>query len=355
MGIRAQLREFFDWWNTGLAQGLPARWRGRSLLPEQWLLLEQQEGHFTVTLNGGDKAVTTPFDPAEGSAALSDWPAGLRHALLSRAVPKVLRLREEQILGAVTTYPPSARAQLQRIARFDVDRLTPFKNEDVYASAQILGADEKQLQVRLLVARRSDVDRLCDLLLPLGVSIDIVDCVSAPYLETGCNLIETPGRRPSFVPSTQRWLLAMTCLLATLAFPLREAWQLNDAIEALQAISEKAQAAAAQTAKLREQIEARQHARAFLTEREQHYVRAVDVLRAVTHALPDHAWLHRFELKGDTLVLQGESREGAVLPVMLEATGVITEPRFTSPLVRNPGSNAERFTLGAGIAAGQPR
>jgi general secretion pathway protein L len=67
--------------------------------------------------------------------------------------------------------------------------------------------------------------------------------------------------------------------------------------------------------------------------------------------LPDDTWLFRAEIRDGKVHLQGTSSRASALIAGLEASSLLEDVRFASPVTQDGASGRERFHLSALIVA----
>src|SRR5918996_2174279 len=167
---RDGLCAFLSWWLAELA-GLvprPLRWVARRDRHQVVLLLNRRE---TVVLErAGERARVI------GSVA-SDRPdqAGQLGALLQRTwrsrQPVTLRLSGDLGLRKIIGLPLAARDDLDQLLRFEMDRLTPFRADEVQFAHRIVDTDpqDRRITVELVVAPKAMVDQALETARMVGV------------------------------------------------------------------------------------------------------------------------------------------------------------------------------------------
>ena len=66
--------------------------------------------------------------------------------------------------------------------------------------------------------------------------------------------------------------------------------------------------------------------------------------------LPHDTWLERWQVKGDTLQIIGQSAKASALIGVIEASPLFVDAAFMSPITTDPRTSKERFVLGARIS-----
>ncbi len=329
---RLNLGGLMTWWGHNLVAAVPVPLRWLFVEPPRALVVTPIETGWRVTREGLQTKVL-----AEGDLSLPAQQKALRQSL-----PKVLRLPREGALVRMMTLPLAAEPNLQRVIGFDLDRLTPFKANQVYFNATVVHRDRatKLLRVRLVVVPKTQVVRYLKPLSEIGF---MPQKVTVEGQSPDLNLLPATG-------STRRWrkpllavmgLVAITTLSVALLLPL---WQLRTLAVALIPPVEQARQRAESVIQLRGQLEAEQVATEFLQTLRQARPLVVDVLRELTQQLPDDAFLEGFDLRGGDMQIQGTARSASRLLSLLESSPLFREVAFGSPTTQ-AGEGMERFQI----------
>ena len=71
----------------------------------------------------------------------------------------------------------------------------------------------------------------------------------------------------------------------------------------------------------------------------------VRIWEEMTRVIPDDTWLSDLSVAGDKIVFTGLSKSAVGLIALLDASPLFSDPTFTTPVARAPGTEAERFTI----------
>ncbi len=104
---------------------------------------------------------------------------------------------------------------------------------------------------------------------------------------------------------------------------------------------------AAETAKLREQVEIAMEQALFLGEKKNASILMLEVLDELTDIVPDDTWINQLEIKNNELNIHGQSISSAALLPIIESSQLLSNAQFRSPVTQNRQSNTERFHLSA--------
>ena len=69
------------------------------------------------------------------------------------------------------------------------------------------------------------------------------------------------------------------------------------------------------------------------------------ILDEVSKILPDTAWIRRFQLKDNELVLQGFASNASDVVAILGSSEMFESPSLRAPITREPEKEIERFNL----------
>ncbi len=263
-----------------------------------------------------------------------------------------LTIPPERALTRRTRLPYVARANLDEALGYDMDRQTPFAEEDVYYGASLLSADREAgwVEAELDVVHRGDVEPALAALRAAGLMPDWLMVDSAPGAAPRANMLP-PELRPSPHPLLRRAImgLAVVCLVlgATAAYlPLHH---LNQELASTQRHLDAARRAAAE-------VEALRSTRTTLAEREAELRRrkgedpgALEILADITSALPDTTFVVDFRYDGDSVTLTGYAPRASALIGQLESVAALRDARFRSPVTQDGQGPGERFNVAARV------
>ncbi len=344
---------FWRWWQQALLSWLPPRWQWQLGLSQARLLLQPGPGRLRLARQRDaetDSVVDLPWPvrPDDVQALLPTALAALpQHWLLpaAAALRRPLRL------------PAAAGARLLDVARFEIDRQTPFQADQVYFDARVLQRrDDAQLDAELVVVPRRLIDGnggLPEDWLVALAGIDVADEHGAPL---GVNLLP-PARRLRRADPMRRWnlLLALGGLLAVAL----AGWLLLDnrrqAAEALRAQVQANAGRARQVAAERQQLIDLVEGAAFFERQRAARPTAVEVWDELSRRLPTGTYLEKFSMEGGQLQLIGLSNEASSLVRRLEGSPLWHTPSLTGVLQSDAGRGVDRFTITAELEGGAQR
>lgn len=356
---RAGITEFLRWWAGELFAAIPAVWRER-LSPggTAFVLAEADEWRAVRPASGrlvdAGRVRLGSLDPAgrrAGFRRLVEEAAG-------GATNVWLVLPDEDVLVRTVPFPLAAEEALRDAVGFDLDRLTPYAQEQACFDHRVTGRDaaNQRLSIELAVAPRAPVEtRLAELrdlgatVLGVGIAGDIA-ASPAPF-----NLLAPEAReRPSAsrTATAARLLAALAALLGLVAlgYPLL---QKREAVIELMPRLEKAKAGADVADRLAKEIEKLAAEHNFLVARKQGQHPATVLLEDLSRLLPDTTWVQQLDIKTGPkireLQIAGETGSSSQLIEVLEQSGSLVNASFKSPLTKGVTPGTERFLVSAEV------
>ncbi len=319
------LARFAAWWGGELAGCLPAFVR-RLFAPAPKLL------HLTAESDPPQWCGHPDAGPDDIAAALRSGRAGI----------PVLQIAADRALIREVTLPAEARRHPAETLELEIERQTPFRREQVHYAFAPSGDEAGRLRLavvsRALVA--DDLARLQNAGLAVeAVEIEDIGPLADPPL---------PARQPSGGDPLVRLLLVAACLLGLAAAyaprpGLEQALQRTQ--ETLEALRPRAEAAARRN---RERDAARTHVAGILEARRTSPAGVV-VLEEATRVIPDDTWIAFLSMREGMLHLEGSSSRVSDLLIALESSPLFETVDLRAPVVRDAGTNRERFQVAIGL------
>ncbi|MCC6202934.1 MAG: PilN domain-containing protein [Gammaproteobacteria bacterium] len=353
--------DFLHWWGGELRRAVPA-------VVTKLLSGEVAEIHVEIA---GDRA-TLGLTARAGSRSLgscelltgaeqqlAEYAATIREHLPER-VQVAVHLPADRVLVQNLALPLATEANLDNVFRFEIDRFTPFRQDQVRSAYQVTGRypEKDQIRVRLAVAPADYIERI-----RAGLArIDLTATAIYPPLDARAG--ERPGSGWNMLPAAQRpvaaplldktnqGLLVALAALLVVALGLPLYWQ-HAQLAALQDRTATLQRATAQTAARLQEWRTRRDARDALLAHRAATPDRLRIVRDLTGLLPDNTWVTRLELNANgSVTIQGESNKASDLVAILERYPLFRNVTFAAAVSRNPVSNMERFELKLALTEG---
>src|SRR6266481_8788088 len=145
-------------------------WRAR-----QSLTIACESGRFIVRRSRQDSRSEPPDEPGENLAVLAAGaPIPAKVARAARGAFVVFQLPDDMVVVRRIAVPVQAREFLPGIIRNQIERLSPWHADQVVYgfAADVDEEDAATLDVRVLIALRTDIDRARDELAAIGLPVD---------------------------------------------------------------------------------------------------------------------------------------------------------------------------------------
>lgn len=352
--IMPQLQQFLRWWKQELGAMLPA---GLNALlgnsGEHLLLYPEAEGlrvsHLTAA---GEQLI--------GQYRLDDSGREQRERLFAEQpalaeIPLALQLPPQQALRKRIKLPMAAEENLTQVLRFEMDRLTPFKQDQIYFDFHIAErlSDSRQMVVELILTPRRKLDTLLDALTRTGWQPQTV--YLADEARPGdYNLL--PGH---YSPNRARWPrianIAAASLIALLLIAIGLLPLLSARSEAsrLEEQVAKLGKTAREVESLKQESDSLLHQARFLEERKRSEPVIIDMLEELSRIIPDTTWLNGLQYKDKRIIIQGQSPSASSLIEQIETSNFFTDTSFVSPVTKDTSNGLERFQIASGVVNGR--
>jgi general secretion pathway protein L len=274
--------------------------------------------------------------------------AALQSLLAGRRRDRLVLLLPSRLLVCETTLPVAAQTGLDRVLRYEMDRLTPFAADDVLFDHRVLGVDRAQatLRVELAFVPRVWVQPVLDRLKACGAVPVALEAAGPDGVVRRLPIgRQDPGRRVR-----ERWLwrlslatcgaLAAACIIVP---ALRQSLALAEADDRIAVLRPEV----AQVEALRRRMALESAGTGRIATARQQAETILEILGVLTDTLPDDTWLTSLTLRQRTLVMEGHSTAATKLIAGMAADSRLHDPAFAAPVLRDE-TGSEVFTIRAG-------
>jgi general secretion pathway protein L len=348
--IAAYTLAFWRWWTGELRALLPQNLRRAGLNRQRTLVLLPGREIFEVALQQGGRTRHLGHCPLPGADAVVTGAMlrDLLHHHNGRYDRVTLRIPAECGLHRSLRLPYADRARAEGVLAHDLDRLTPFSEDEIYYAIREARADRihDRVDLELILARQCDVAPGMAAAAVAGLEVDCVEIAGQPDV----NLLPAhirPGRGAGVRRATVSFAAASIVLASALVYwPL---YQLNLHLNDVDKALASAQRMSAEVNDLNGVLEALDARRESVLQRRQSSRYATEILSAVTEALPNHSFLLDYTYSGDAIDLLGYAGETAELIGRLEAVEALQNVRFAAPVTVDTPIGRERYRLAAEV------
>ncbi|MBN0987523.1 PilN domain-containing protein [Amphritea pacifica] len=348
-GIIAALSSALSWWFGQLGQMLPARIRAGWQQDSFSLILELQNQQLSISAGQQHWTLPSPWDT-------SSLPETLKQ-VIAKAQNATLSLADDMILQTRVSVPRNARDYIDNVVRFEMDRLTPFRADQVYFDTGPVTDEpgKEQCHTELYLIPKEQLQTILNQLEQLGITPDRI--IPQGFLnqhDSHLNLLpqsDEASRRSRYLRFqfglvSLNLLLLITVVSLPLAQKQTQIEQLTEAVAQLRSQAEE-------VFQIREE-------RQTLFQQQQNYVdikqqqsSVLSLIDELTRLLPDEVWLSKMSMQGRSLRIQGEADNASELIALLQNSGKLTDVSFFSPVTQDPRSGKERFMISARQSPGE--
>ncbi len=350
--IEIDIRGFFKWWRSELAFLIPSWLRKMVTETYDCLIVSKQGDYFELQLLSDDPR--NEF----GRIVLNEEGRQVWYRLVSRNVnladiPIVLRLVSGQALQRIITLPAAAQDNLHQVVGFEMERLTPFKVDQVYYDGRLVEKvpELNQIKVELVLVQRSKLDIMLKEMVGLGLLPGKVDVVTdAPkenerptlhYNLLPQKLHDKPDQRKRIVNGLLLVLLfALISLTAFMPIWMQRSYMLDLEDEVRQ--SKKA---ALEVKALKKDAQDMLRESNYLLEKKSTEPILVEMLNELSMRIPDDTWLTNINYRESKLQIHGQSPSASALIEVIEASSYFENVSFVSPVNQDRNTGLERFQI----------
>jgi general secretion pathway protein L len=346
------LTDFFNWWKEQMRDLVPAALRpssGRTwrrtlvIVPKipdlsaVELLLQGRSGETSLGRH--------ELNSAGLRAAVERLPRALRTTSELRISPDLLLERE-------ITLPLAAEQDLKRVVAYEMDRLTPFRADEVFWSCAVGKRDpaRNRLQVRVTVVPYLRVEGILTALLQAGLAPARLAAGGAAEPHRIIPLTEDRPAHRWLGPRVHASALGGCGVLAVVAIALPFILQ-SVASARLDARIDAVKPQVMEAEKLRKKItDGATTADAIAAARNQ-LGTPLQSIALLTDLLPDDTYLTALNVRQRKLTISGRSAGAARLIGAMAAHPLIHNPAFTAPVIRDETNGGEMFSIRAELGS----
>lgn len=353
--IQIEIAGFLQWWASELAFLVPAgirRWLGAT---RPVLVLSKSGDSIRLSLwdQGSEEDLGLLGLDREGARARED---------LWREKPEVqnaevlLNLTPAESLVRRFRLPEATEVNLEQVAGFELDRLTPFRSEQVYYHARLVerSPETKQIVVEVALTPKSVLDPLLEELAACGWLPDRVEIAANPARRCRQQLLperfrRIRGRFPQMV-NLMLGGLALLLFLLIVALPIwRDHRQTAVLEQELRRVSKEAKEVDA----LKQDAEKLAREARFVLDKKRSEPALVDVFNELSRVIPDNTWLYGLQYKDRRVIMQGQSPSASSLIAVIESSPYFRNTSFVSPVTKDVSSGLERFQIASEVVNGR--
>jgi general secretion pathway protein L len=297
---------FWNWWTGELRMLLPPSLRGAAGKKNR-LVAELKDNDLLFREYRRGLAVAMP-----------------RQGAAERLLPNAFfDLPPASVLVRDVSYPSLPLADLRRMTALDMDRLTPFRNEEVVFDLDVRPGQGAKKQVTVAIVRRKSLDDVLARLWSFGaepLAIGLIDRHDGMPRFDFLGAAGGAGRRPLFGVKPVYWWLAAALLFAGNIGLLiaKDAYSVAN----LQNLVDVQRGSVVLASSLRRKVEQEARKRSVVINSLKR-ASPLAVLDAATKALPDSVSVRQLEWNGKRVHLIGTGPQTVDVSALLNATPLV--------------------------------
>ena len=331
------LMDFFIWWTQQMSDLLTGLLGGRRRYTDAMVARIGAGGVSVFVRRRGKETLVSRLD-VEGNA--------LRPRSTGREA-MILALDADALLEQSATLPLAAERDLAAVLRFEMDRFTPFRAEDLFWSWRIDRRDRANglLILRVLLVPKVQLQAALARLAAAGWRPEAVEVTTSTGVE------HMPLSSPETASGTRRSAVVASwvCAVLVLAACLVPVWRQERAIAQADATIEALRPRVALVDGLRRRIAANANGTDLFAAEVARLGNPLRALAAVTAALPDDTYLTNFAMHDRKLSIAGRSAGAARLIGALSNDPDLRDPTFDAPVTR-VGDRSDLFSIQVNLA-----
>jgi len=353
--IQNEIARFLEWWAAELAFLVPSRvkrWFGAN---RPVLILSREGDAVRAALWDRESEWDLGLFRLDGEGARAREELWRERPALQNA-EVLLNLTPAESLVRRFRLPEATEVNLEQVAGFELDRLTPFRSEQVYYHARLIerAPETKQIVVELALTPKSVLDPLLEELAACGWLPDRVEIGANPDRRAPQQLLperfrKTRGRVPQTI-NLALGSLALVLLLLIVVLPIWRDYRRTTVLEQeLRRVSKEAKEVEA----LRQDVEKLAREARFVLDKKRSEPALVDVFNELSRVIPDNTWLYGLQYKDRRVIMQGQSPSASSLIAVIESSPYFRNTNFVSPVTKDVSSGLERFQIASEVINGR--
>jgi general secretion pathway protein L len=343
-----RIRRFYSWWVHTLSSVItrpPTKER-----PWRTMLFQHANGLQIFTKGDGPLISLATLSKDAGPGEIAD----VRRILIGRATQDskqiLLRLSPTEVVQRTIRVPKSAVDLMSSIVENKIETIVAWTQENTYYGYRIAGSDTDsgdQIDTEIVATTKQLVDGALARARDIGLTPSAVDFAPSPESASVVELLrlerDPVSRTASRLNITFGAILA--CSLAVSAFGIYRQWDLQTQYDDLDGKLAAIKIRVDEVKQLNEENTKIKDQRERLAKRKVDTRPVMELIEALSRALPDSAYLDEFEIHDNEARIVGKSADPTSLIGTLESTPEFEDVRFAAPTTREDGQTLGTFSI----------
>lgn len=343
----SRVKDAYAWWLTKLSAALVRKHsRGR---PWRTMLYHTRDGlEIFSNSSGAPKRLATL--PAN---AMPQDIVEVRRSLMGKvdrdSKQILLRLSPDDVVRKAIRVPYAALDLMDSVVENKIETIVPWSQENTYYGYKVASDDTSGDQIDAVVMATSKqlVDGILEQAANIGLAPRAVDFAPTPEDMSPVDLLSLEP--DPLIKSAKRLNIAFVALvcgsLTTSLFGAYQVWALNAQYDELDGKIASIMTRVEEVKRLNNENEKLKEQRERLARRKADNRPVMELIEALSRALPDSAYLEEMEIHGNEARLVGKSSDPTGLIGILESTPEFEDVRFSAPTTREDGQKLGTFSI----------
>ena len=343
-----RLCQFLQWWKEGMLAFLPDHLQKKWLASSQLLLIALQDNKLNLLSFLPLKTTELKsYDLALSNTAKDEF-----YKLLDHYHKRCLLIPRAHILITELSLPAATQKNLNSVIGYEIDRLTPYKMNEVYFDHKIQGISNegRNILIKVFIIPKVILDETLAKFSGLNIRFDGVKVNGEDGI---INIL--PKSLRSNLNKTEKnarllWTLAVLALTFAFIAPLLYLRQNTINLEKKAAtLMPKAQTLSELEGNLNNLIIGNN----FLSNRKAELVPVLVISNELSRLMPLDSYIEALDYDGKRITIRGLAKQASALSSLLESSAYFSEVTQTAPIVSD-GRGSERFGFSIKVEKGQP-
>jgi general secretion pathway protein L len=347
-GSYGRIRQFYSWWLRELASVItkrPAKER-----PWRTMLFQGPDGLQIFSKGDGRLTCLATLEKNAGPNEVAD----VRRILIGKALqdPKqtMLRLAPTEVVQRTIRVPSAAADLMNSIVENKIETIVAWSQDNTYYGYRIAESEAAlgdQIDTEIVATTKVLVDSALARARDVGLTPRAVDFAPSPE---AASVVELLRLEPDPISRTAKRLnivigALLACSVAITAFGVYRLWDLQTQYDELDSKVAAVMTRVDEVKQLNEENTKIKDQRERLAKRKVDNPPVMELIEALSRALPDTAYLEEFEIHDNEARIVGKSSDPTGLIGTLESTPEFEDVRFAAPTTREDGDKLGTFSI----------
>jgi general secretion pathway protein L len=343
------IKKFFHWWKKELSFLIPNTISQFFNDSRGFIIIQIKADkiHFTYVNNNKTQNIASL---EHNEAGLLNYQQLKLDNLNLEKSKIILRLNKDEGIIKELTLPKAVEENLSQVITYELDRYTPFNQQQVYYAVKKIAIENDKIKLKLILTPKNKLDTAYETLNQWGIIPWLVD------YDGMANNLQDDYEYYNLLPEEKRYkqnkkalifqssLIASIVLLFASIFIL-PVWFQYESGQSLENKIYKIKRKAIEVQELQNKIAVLSEKTDWLIAQKKKYPPLIEILETISQLLKDDTSLTMLEYKNEKVHLTGESPAASTLIKILESSPLFSNADFESTVTKNKTTGLERFRI----------